>query len=937
MSTLPCRHRRLRCAVALSLALLATPVLAGDPVKASAFYEDGLVRFEKGDMPGAVIQLKNALQQNDRMLSAHVLLGKALLNELELPAAAAAFEKALELGVSPAEIAAPRGKVLMGLGQSKKLLSEITADGLVGDALVEVLSLRAKAMAMEGRADEARAGFKMAIDTAPGSVRPYLDYVPFLIQSGDIKAADEVVANLKASVPDDARTWNLSASMKHVRGQVTAALAEYDRALELDPGLIDARVARVGLLIDLKRDQEALADLEYLSENTKGEPRSAYLRAVVYERLGDSKRARAALAEVANLVDGMSNEYRNANEQLLMLGAMANHGLGAREKAQEYLDALVRRFPQNVAARRLLASIYLDENDFVRAMSTLAPILDRTDRDAQANFLAGRGELGQRRFEKAKAYLEKAITALPENVDARYALALSHLGLGDRNAAVETLEQAVKLGPGRKDVVRALTTLYMQEGKAGRAGELVDALVARHPDDVEVLNLQAATRSAAGNMAGAEEVFKRILVISPDYDAATLNLAKIEAQSGRSAEATARLESLLKKRPDDPRAMFELGQIARTEGRLDQAILWFQKAVAKQPDQQQPALALIETLSVAGQAAPALTAAKEIGLRYPDDPVVQAVLGQAHLAAGDSKGAQRIFTNMTRMAAFDPDAQVRVGRLNLSAGFVDDAAYNVQKALTAREAYLPAMALMLDVALERQSLDEATKALESLRKVAPKHPDLPRYEGMVALLAGDEPKALAAFRQLYKADPSPMTAINLAIMQKRVGKIDSAEATLREMLSRAPSEHVLDALAVLLTERGNLKAARSTYLELLAMTPKDAERQRRFAVLLKQMENPDAEQVAARARALAPEDPLVLDTLGWIQLQNGKADTALALLRDARLRAPGNPTIRYHLAEALARGGRAGEAAAELRAALAGEAEFPEREAAEALKRKLGG
>ena len=46
------------------LALLAATVGGAHAAdgKASKYYEDGLVRFEKKDMPGAIIQLKNALQ-----------------------------------------------------------------------------------------------------------------------------------------------------------------------------------------------------------------------------------------------------------------------------------------------------------------------------------------------------------------------------------------------------------------------------------------------------------------------------------------------------------------------------------------------------------------------------------------------------------------------------------------------------------------------------------------------------------------------------------------------------------------------------------------------------------------------------------------------------------------------------------------------------------
>ena len=47
--------------------------------KSFEFYEDALRLFASKDYRGAIIQLKNALQQDHRNLSARVLLGKSYL------------------------------------------------------------------------------------------------------------------------------------------------------------------------------------------------------------------------------------------------------------------------------------------------------------------------------------------------------------------------------------------------------------------------------------------------------------------------------------------------------------------------------------------------------------------------------------------------------------------------------------------------------------------------------------------------------------------------------------------------------------------------------------------------------------------------------------------------------------------------------------------
>ena len=118
-----------RIFLSLIAAGLVGNAFAADP-KASRYYEDALKRYEKNDMAGAVIQLKNVLQIDNRMLAAHLLMGKALLQTGDLPAAEAAFEEALRLGVSRAEVLLPLAQVYLLQGKYETLLERVTTDGL---------------------------------------------------------------------------------------------------------------------------------------------------------------------------------------------------------------------------------------------------------------------------------------------------------------------------------------------------------------------------------------------------------------------------------------------------------------------------------------------------------------------------------------------------------------------------------------------------------------------------------------------------------------------------------------------------------------------------------------------------------------------------------------------------------------------------------------
>ena len=86
---------------------------------------------------------------------------------------------------------------------------------------------------------------------------------------------------------------------------------------------------------------------------------------------------------------------------------------------------------------------------------------------------------------------------------------------------------------------------------------------------------------------------------------------------------------------------------------------------------------------------------------------------------------------------------------------------------------------------------------------------------------------------------------------------------------------------------------------------------------------------------MAPGDPAILDTLGWILVEQGQLDEGLRYLRDARLRDTQNPEIRYHLAVVLNRTGRADEARIELEPVIASNERFDGSDQARALWQQL--
>lgn len=164
------RHWLLTGTVATLATLLAAPALAADP-KASRFYEDALTRYEQNDLPGAIIQLKNALQIDKGLLPVHVLLGKALLRQGDLIAAEVALSEALRLGVNRAEVVVQLAEALVNQGKPQIVLTDARFEvaGLPAGVQFRLLLVRAGAFVDVGKPADGLRAIEQARALTPSS------------------------------------------------------------------------------------------------------------------------------------------------------------------------------------------------------------------------------------------------------------------------------------------------------------------------------------------------------------------------------------------------------------------------------------------------------------------------------------------------------------------------------------------------------------------------------------------------------------------------------------------------------------------------------------------------------------------------------------------------------------------------------------------------
>ena len=903
--------------LALLLAASAASFAQTNDAKAARFYEDALQRYDRKDFAGAIIQLKNSLQVDKSQLSVHLLLGKALLADSQVAAAESEFDEALRLGVNRAEVVVPLAEALIAQGKQTQMFDDarLKAAGLPAGVQLQLRLALASAYSDVGDARSATQAVQDARAINPSDPATWLAEVPLRIRARQFKEAMAAADQALKLSPDSSEAYYQKASVLHVQGQIAAALVLYERSLKLDNTNINAHLARAGILLDLYRDKDAQAEIDGLLRQAPNDPRANYLRAQVAERSGNEAVMKAALKRVTELLDPVPIDFIRFRVQILTLNGLAHYDLKEYEKAKPYLEFAAKQQP-NSPLTKLLAQVALAEPNIPRAVDLLETYLKNNSGDGQALMMLASAQMQLGRYAKASQLLQDALQA-KDNPQFRTALGVSLMRSGKSAPALAELERAFKADPKQTYAGLALVDLYLKSGQVPKALQIADGLAKANPKNPAILIVQASAKLRARDFAAARTGYDAALKLDGKLMAATLGMARLDLMSRNFDAADKRLREALKGDERNVDVLFELATLYEAWGKDDNALAFLQSAVdASSQTQTRANFAMVAWQLRKGTPAAALDAAKILQTKLPDDLEALQAYAQAQLAAGDLQGARITLTNASRRAAYDAPALERIARAQLDAKDLAGAAYGLDKALTGQPDYLPAIALMSSVELMQ---GDPAKAERRARLVIQQFPKLGIGYALLADVAtarGQTAAAIDALRQAHAIDKNENSLLRLfRALAQQDGKaaIDLGQGWLK---SHPKDIVVQKAIGDAQARAGNFAAARHSYEAVLALRPADPEALNNLANALIRLKDPSATAVAERAMAQDPRNPRVIDTAGWAYAKAGNKERALQLLRDARLREPGNPDIRYHLAFVLAQSGRQNEARDELQAAL---------------------
>jgi cellulose synthase operon protein C len=895
-----------------------------DAASSKEYYEDALDWLNKGDYRAAVIQLRNALQQDSDNYAARLLLGRLYLQSGNLAAAEKELDAA-HRGAPSDETEIYLGKAQLGLRQYQEVLDTVRPEAADPSVAATKNLIRGEALFALNRLDEAAKAVEPLRYSKSASVPANLLMARIEARQGDLDASDRYIDAALAANPDLMEAHIL-------RAQLALQARKLDRVLEIADEIEKAApddprgpLIRAEALVRKNDLPAAKGVLEKILADQPETPAALYLYARVLMLLGDYTMADQSLAK-------LPDQIRDQPATSLIVG-LVKYQLQQFGEAEQALERFVSSVSGNESrqARRLLATIQLRTDRPLAAMRSLAPIIADDSSDIASLRLNASAALRAGDLDRAKDSLERISQIGTANDQRQAAAFLQILNSGTRNENGKLTLSSVPLG-----VLEALDLAQMGEGDAAlaRARQLATEV----PNNTAVANLLARLYVAQGDLKAARAALEPVLERDPADVATVTNMNRIDISEGKFDAVEARLRTALAKQPENELYALQLAQFLENQGRRADAITMLEGKAAELPE----SLAIRTTLITLNLRQSQTEAARKwadqaLEIGKTTNPNGLAVAGEAYYTMRDYTAAADAYLLQTENQPDSSEAKLRLARARFAGGDADGAKAALEAVLKDEPANYAAGQSLIAMLLEEKNEEEAIA---------------------VANRAGEQNATLGAILKanVYRRTDRAEEAINVLQAQltetpstylvqqtyallTEVGRRNEAETLLTSWLGDNPDDAtILQMLGAHYIEEKKLNAAAPPLERAFTLLPNDVVILNNLAWLRYELNKPGAVQLARRAYRMAPNAPAIVDTLGWILVRDGDVEEGLKLLYAAADAAPENGDIAYHVAYALNETGKQQEAADLLDRVLAEEIDarnFVEREKAEALRTRL--
>lgn len=423
----------------------------------------------------------------------------------------------------------------------------------------------------------------------------------------------------------------------------------------------------------------------------------------------------------------------------------------------------------------------------------------------------------------------------PDKLEARQALAALALRNGETQEAVEQFDYLLKHQPANAaSPYQPLLAMLAREPDKGHALEVMAKLATLRPDDIDAQFAYARLAVHAEDWALATQQIERVLALQPGRTDAVILRAQIALKQGQGKLARQQFIEALQANPEDVGLRLAYARLLVDLEDFDAARAQYYQLLEQKPDNVQ----VIYSLALLSLEANRLDEARAMFKKLLKlDVQEQQSYYYLGAIAEDQKKRKEAIKWYGKVVKGDHlfEAQVRIANMEALEGDVGTARERLRKLRLAQPAQSQRLYLIEGGILTRIDWhEEAFKLYSDYLQIRP-----------------DDIEVLYA----------------RALVAERLGRLDQAEADLRHVLTIEPDNaRALNALGYTLADRTD-----------------------RYDEALKLIE---------RAYAQTPDDPAVIDSMGWVMYRLGRLSVARDYLEKAYA-VTKDAEIAAHLGEVL--------------------------------------
>ena len=481
---------------------------------------------------------------------------------------------------------------------------------------------------------------------------------------------------------------------------------------------------------------------------------------------------------------------------------------------------------------------YLKDSKFQEASLEFRSALQIDDKHGDAHWGLARAFEGLERFPEMIDELRKAVALDQNNLEARVKLGNYYLaggrGRADIISETERLAQEV-LAKDPKHIEGHIlmgSVLFAQQQKDKAFAELNQAITL-DPNRVESYLSMAKFHVVNKEPEKAEELYKRAISVNANAPLVHTEYGRFLTQANRPAEAEAELRKAVEVGPNDRNSRFMLASYYLVNRQYDKAEESYKALAALPPDKPENKAVLADFYSAINRSDDAIRIYKEIISQSPDFQQGRSRLGEIMLMKGDTQGAIAQIDEILKKDKHDRQALLLRARMKIQSRQVESlksAVEDLKDVLRQEPNSRPGLYYMAQAHFNLGLMDQARAFAADLEKNYPDYLPAKLMQLQSALTSGDQKGAMAMASDL------------LARIEKTGPDRENSPQLLAEIREKT------------LLTRG------TGYVQL-----------RNFAAARADFE---------AAKAIAPQDPIVYNSLALVSLAENKLPEGISFFEN---------------------------------------------------------